>query len=46
MTSVSRILPAMVFALAASCRGSVALAQAPGKMADGMASNAWHVAKQ
>jgi predicted lipoprotein with Yx(FWY)xxD motif len=36
MISLSRIVPTLVFALAASCYGSVALAQAPAKMADGM----------
>ena len=39
MISVPRILPALVFALAASCFGSGALAQAPAKMADGMLTN-------
>ena len=36
MISVPRMLPALLLALAASCYGSVALAQAPIKMADGM----------
>jgi hypothetical protein len=40
MIRIPRILPAIVFALAASCYGSMASAQAPAKITDGMLTNA------